>query len=720
MSLTDTMRLLLRHWKLLLAVPLVLAGSIFYFTRHQKQLYASETTIYTGIASGYTLTGNAESDYFTTSNAFDNLLSLLKSRETKEEVAYELLANHLQLKELNPALLGWNSLVRLREVLPARLRRRLTGPTLAATLGRVRAYATASDTNALYRLLNSHDAVYSVEALGKVNATRINASDLIKLDYEAEDAAICRHTLQLTTQVFTAQYRGLRVNQTAAVIRYYELETAKALNMLNTAEQKFLAFNRDNDIINYYEQTKYIAGEREYLYSDINKIEMQYAAATASLGAVDRKLAGRGAALLSTGELLQQRRQLEKLHTEVANRQLFARQGERGAAPEVKELQAQIAATAQAMRTTLTDHYAQVNSVAGIPSKGLLDKWLQNMLEAAENKAKLRVMQKRKGEFMAEYHKMAPLGARLKIIEREIDLAQKSYLVLLNHLNDSRATQHNNELTTALKVVAPAFLPLHAKGGKRLMLVAGGALGGFFFVAATLLGLGLLDSSLRKPSVAARHTGLPVLGVLPMPFPAAPEPDSYAYTSLDYLARQVLRKRGAEAGASPYVIGVVSPRRQEGKTSLVQALAHRCAAMGLTTLALYPGDAADADAGADTDAATPPPATGFYPPEMAAVQGWDLDTLSQHRAAGAQLVLIEFPALLEETYPAGLLARLQLVLLTLKASRTWQPKDQQALDHLRAATSAPVEVVLTGVDAFDSQEVLIRRDLKRGQPGRPA
>ncbi|WP_210517323.1 hypothetical protein [Hymenobacter terricola] len=49
--------------------------------------YASETTIYTGIASGYSLTGNSESDYFRTSNAFDNLLSLIKSRETREQAA---------------------------------------------------------------------------------------------------------------------------------------------------------------------------------------------------------------------------------------------------------------------------------------------------------------------------------------------------------------------------------------------------------------------------------------------------------------------------------------------------------------------------------------------------------------------------------------------------------------------------------------------------------
>ena len=706
MSPTDILRLLLKNWKLLLAVPLALGGSLFYFTRHEAKSYASETTIYTGIASGYSLTGNSESDYFRTSNAFDNLLSLIKSRETKEQAACYLLASHLQLKELDATQLSWASLSRMRALLPAALRQQLTGPTLAATQRNVTAYASANDTNELYRLLNSHDPVYSVEALGKVNATRINSSDLIKLELETEDAAICRATLALTTQVFLAEYRSLRMSQTAAVIRYYEVESEKALKRLNDAEEKFLVFNRDNNIINYYEQTKYIAGEREYLYSDINKIEMQYAGALAALAAVDKKLAGRGASLLSSAELLRQRKHLESLNTEMANQQLFARQQETDTAPRTQQLQVQAAETVLAIRTTLNDHYAQLNSVEGIPSKGLLDEWVKNMLEATENKAKLEVMGRRKGEFMAEYHKMAPLGAMLKRIEREIDLTQKTYFALFTSLNDSKASQQNNELTTNLKIVAPPFLPSQAKGGKRLMLVAGGAFGGFFFVASTLLGMGLLDKSLRMPSVAQAQTGLPVLGLLPALNPKKPDTSGYHQRSIEHLARQVLRKVSADATARPYVVGVVSPLCREGKTTLVQALAQRCNEIGLPTLALYPVSSSGISAGEDSL---------IYDAEAATLHRTTLDELTRHRAAPTRLVLIEFPALLEATYPITLLPQLQLVLLTLRASRAWQPTDQQAVVDIRAATAAPVEIVLCGVARHDSTALIIPIE-KRPEP----
>ncbi|WP_210517325.1 hypothetical protein [Hymenobacter terricola] len=351
-----------------------------------------------------------------------------------------------------------------------------------------------------------------------------------------------------------------------------------------------------------------------------------------------------------------------------------------------------------AIRTTLNDHYAQLSSVDGIPSKGLLDEWVKNMLEATENKVKLEVMGRRKGEFMAEYHKMAPLGAMLKRIEREIDLTQKTYFALLTSLNDSKASQQNNELTTNLKIVAPPFLPSQARGGKRLVLVAGGAFGGFFFVAATLLGMGLLDKSLRMPSVAQQQTGLPVLGLLPAIDPKKYDTNGYHQRSVEHLARQVLRRVSADATARPYVVGVVSPLRQEGKTTLVQALAQRGNDIGLPTLALYPAGSTGISASADAM---------FYDADAATRHRTTLDELTRHRAAQARLVLIELPALLEATYPVTLLPQLQPVLLTLRASRAWQPTDQQAVADIRAATAAPVEIVLCGVARYDSTALII-------------
>ncbi|MEJ7660020.1 MAG: Wzz/FepE/Etk N-terminal domain-containing protein [Hymenobacter sp.] len=113
MSFSDAWRLLARHWVVLALVPLVLGVSAYFFSRRLPKVYSSDTTIYTGIASGYTLAGDAAADYNATNNAFDNLINLITARSTKEEVSYRLLATHLFELGQEPALASTSALQQL-------------------------------------------------------------------------------------------------------------------------------------------------------------------------------------------------------------------------------------------------------------------------------------------------------------------------------------------------------------------------------------------------------------------------------------------------------------------------------------------------------------------------------------------------------------------------------------------------------------------------------
>ncbi|RZL11567.1 MAG: hypothetical protein EOO62_12260, partial [Hymenobacter sp.] len=106
MNLQELVRRLLRHWPLLVLIPLVTAASIFFFARFQDKKYESDTVLYTGIASGYKIEGgnnDSGQGWQATATAFDNLLSLINSRDTREEVALRLLAWHLQDEASHPA-----------------------------------------------------------------------------------------------------------------------------------------------------------------------------------------------------------------------------------------------------------------------------------------------------------------------------------------------------------------------------------------------------------------------------------------------------------------------------------------------------------------------------------------------------------------------------------------------------------------------------------------
>ncbi len=707
MSLSELFRLLARKWVLLLLVPLVLGVSTYFFARDLPNVYSSDTTIYTGIASGYSLTGNAAPDYNTTNNAFDNLINLITARSTKQEVIYHLIAEDLWQTQQHPALLTVSRYEDLQEKLPAGLRRLLTGPTPAATLDNVRRYAQSSNSNAVLKLVNSKNPTYSLTALKKLTATHIGSSDLIKLEFESYDPELCRNTLALVTQVFLAQSKNLREGQTASVIAYYEAELKRAKARLDQAESENLAFNRDNNIINYDAQSNNVATEKEGLATQLTETNQQYAGAQAALNAVNRKLGGRQAALLSSREVLEQRQKLSRLNASLADQQLFGPQDAEGAA-KTKQLQAEADRAAQAIQNNVDSYYAQSNSTEGIPSKELLGEWVQNMVLVESNRAKLNVMTRRKQEFEHEYQRMAPLGATLKRIARNIDLAEKAYLTVLTSLNASKATQQNTQLTANLKIVDPPNLPSQPKSNPLMMLVLLSSLGGFVCVAGTVVGLGLLDDTLKTPAKAAQQTGLPVAGFL-LDARAAPTKRLQAskQRSLDQLVRHILLKANTSPTPGPFVVGIFSVQRQEGKTTLCRSLANRCHGMGVQTLALYP----DSD---PMDFETEVPSL-FYPSEAAAVQGWQLEQLIQNAtpkrmsevsAPDVQVVLVEFPALREEALPVGLLRQLNLVFLTVPATRAWRLTDHQTVEHLRAATTAPVEVVLSGVTQYHGEEAM--------------
>jgi uncharacterized protein involved in exopolysaccharide biosynthesis len=708
MSLSDLLRLLARKWPLLVLVPLVLGISTYYFGRNLPKTYRSDTTIYTGIASGYSLKGDAGADYNSTNNAFDNLVNLITARSTKQEVSYQLLATHLWQTSQQPSLLATPAYESLRESLPAELRRQLTGPTREATLENVRRYAQANTTNPVYQLQNSANPTYSLTALSALTATRIASSDLVRIEFDSYDPEICRYTLELVTQVFLDESKNLREGQTETVIGYYEKELDRAKARLAKAESENLAFNRDNNIINYEAQSKDVASEKEALASEMTQVSQQYAGAQAALDAVTRKLGGREAALLSSREVVAQRQKLSRLNAAIADQQLFNQQAEGGTVAKTRQLQAEAERAAQEIQDNMDSYYAHSTSTEGIPKKELLGEWVQDMVLVESNRAKLNVMTRRLQEFDREYQRMAPLGATLKRIEREIELAEKNYLSLLANLNASKATQQNTQLTSKLKIIDPPNLPLRPKTSKLLVLVLLSAAGGFVFAAGLVAGLGMLDKSLKKPSIAARTIGLPVAGVMydeqakPVQQLAAAK-----QRSLGQLVRHILMLANTPPAPQPFVVGVFSVQRQEGKTTLCQALAQRCHDMGVQALALYPDDSAMSEAG------TVP--SLFYPAETAAVQGWQLEQLIQNAipkqvtevsTPDVQLVFVEFPALREEALPVGLLRQLNLVFLTVPATRAWRLSDHETVERLRAATPAPVEVVLSNVAPHYAEEAL--------------
>lgn len=685
MSFLHFLNLILKNLKALILIPLVLAAAIYYFTRHEKKVYSSESTIYTGIASGYNLSGTIKSDFFSASNAFDNLISLIQARETKEDVAVNLLAEHLMMKSHDPSKITWGAYADLQKLVPQSVKDSLVKPTLAETRNAIAVYKEKNDSNVIYKIINSKVSYYSLDALNSIKPNRVNSSDFIKLSYETNDPYICKRTLELLESSFMEKYRLLKGGQTESVVDYFEAQTRKSFARLDSVEKVFLDFNKENDIINYYEQTKAVAGEKEDLYALNHNLEMDEMASSSSLDKVNENIKNRVYQSLYGSAIINDREKLSEIYSKIAFVEAVNKGGE--SKKELDSLKNIAALAERDLKTSVDKLNANTNTPEGIPTKNVLDEWFKTTLAFEQSKAKLKVMEKRKKEFTEEYRKFAPLGAILKKIERQIAVSEQEYLQHLHDLNMAKLSQQNTELTSKLNIVDPPYLPLKPNASKRIILIVAGFLVGFVLVLSVIVGNALMNKTLLEPARAKKIIGAPVLGI----YPSLSENQKFLEKANILLLQQVLSK--VEAREKPVYIGIISTQNGEGKTTVLNMLEHGLVDLNYNVerqLLLSTVEYKQ---------------LGITMPLSLAAHKWDNEG-SLMTINDKDFVLIEFPALEKTIIKPGLFPPLNHVILVARANRVWDKKDSEMISVFSKTTGINPMFVLNGVETDFAEEYI--------------
>jgi capsule polysaccharide export protein KpsE/RkpR len=83
------------------------------------------------------------------------------------------------------------------------------------------------------------------------------------------------------TDVFINRYKTVNENRSDAVVKYFTDEVNKAALRLRNAEDQLLEFNKTNNIINYYEQSKAVADMKEKLDQEYNNAMVKFEASAA-------------------------------------------------------------------------------------------------------------------------------------------------------------------------------------------------------------------------------------------------------------------------------------------------------------------------------------------------------------------------------------------------------------------------------------------------------
>jgi polysaccharide biosynthesis transport protein len=763
MKIIEFIRLILRHLALLVVAPLLLAIFVLILTSKPVFKYTSQTILYTGLASGSSIEMDKTFNYQATNTAFDNLINIINSRETQEEVAIRLLSQHLMLPKANPKYISPKLFEELKKKFPPELYNYVdrSNPSITSeqdslatnsdsssifpseinrsnyekTVQNLTALMKSNSTNYVYELLNYEDEHYSLKAISSINAMRISNSDLVKLSYTVDDPGICQQTLAIYNEVCIKNYKTIKENRSDAVVKYFEIQLANASEKLKNAEDQLLEFNKSYNIINYYEQSKAVAVVKEEMEVGYNNKKAQLAGIKAGTKRLEEKLDIQQQIQQESNSVLEKKNQLGALNFEIA---LAESSNDEKSIKKRATLKKQSEALNNDIQKSVAELYTYQNTIDGVPINKVLPDWMNNVVESENLKAEISVMDQQNKDFQKQYAIYAPAGANIKRIEREISVSEQGFLEILHGLNLAKLKLQDNAMSANLKTIDPPYYPLTPIPTKRKLLVIGAALLGAILILGVILMLEYFDENLKNSKKASKILNLQSFGMIPKILlnPGTIDLPFIQNRLIEIISQNIIQFFGTRNSENTVkTILFFSTQEMEGKTVLAGNIAKTLEQGGKKVLVLnyavnqqpvkkqrkfpvlnkllgYQDPRIDFNNPFLSDASNYLESSAYFTyainEQFYKSENYQ-DLLEQNNIKldfTPDYVIIELPALIYNNHPTELMAQSDLNILICRANRIWSEADQTALNNILPISESKLKFIVNGVDLNETESVL--------------
>ncbi|GAB3255350.1 hypothetical protein GCM10027347_16380 [Larkinella harenae] len=688
------LRLLKQHALWFILIPILTAGSVYYFTRDEPRLYKSQATLYTGLASGYSLLSDQQAGFIDHSAAaFENLLTTLNSQETLRQIGVDLLTHHLPLEQSDGKILSMPGFIELRKSIPDDLRKSLIRNATEAQLrARIDSLSrTVIDNPVQYMLLKSN-TYCSVRVIKKnLKATRRAPSDMLDMEYESDDPAVAQQTLKSAIAILNQRYSTLKTAETNSVVSYYETKSEESKKRLDEAENKLRAFNVQNKVLNFEEETKNVAAARELFTEDYNKELMRNRATKASMDALSQRMGQQGALLAANGELKAKQAELTDAQTQLINAQAYGQ-------PQtvISRLQTRVDQASEALKATARTYSAAENSPEAIPQRTLLNEWLEKVIDFEESSARLEVYKSRMKEYQTRTDAYSPLESQLRQLNRDLELAEKDYLASVQYLNQAITHRQDIAVDGALTTLDPPNFPYEAQSKRWLFIGIG--LGVGLFIAMMLTAIRYwIDRRISSPEQAEDLIGRPVAAVFPTvkKFTIASKAGRTALSMFEQLCNAINFEIVKASPTKPYppIITLFSVRSKQGKTWIGNSLCRIYAEAGQQVAYCYPR-LKESQEKVEQNGIT------FFPytrrSDLMNVTEIDFlfDEETKFDASQFDRIILEIPPLISSPIPVYLINQSSVSVLVTDVNSIWARTERKVLEmYLKIATHAVVTIL---------------------------
>ena len=657
------------RWYLII-LPLIALIVAWFSTRNMPRVYDANTTIYTGMITGYNLEGGSGAAGGNNQANITNLMLLMTTDVTIHEVSLRLFARCMMYG--NPSkdnnYISSEHFRQLSATVPADVKALINHNSEQATYANLKAYEKPSQDNYLFGLLNYHPWFGINSITSRLKVMQLKRSDIIDIAYTANDPGIVYNTLDILNEVFARQYQQLRFGETNEVIKFFEREVARLYKILTGAEDDLIRYNVSKRIINYGEQTKVVAGlDASQQTSDNNQL-MNYTTAKSLMDYLERQLGDRAKIIRANRDFTDQITDISRIQSRISNLRLMNSEGGEGnvesqleLAKAEKMLQDRTARMKELTRDIEAGTYS---TETGVKAKDMISKWLDQVLLLEKTKAEMSAQDIMREKIDKQILYYAPIGATLSRKSRHIGFIEGNYMEMLRALNNARLRQRNLQMTTAkLRVLNPPMFPMNAQPTNRMMILLGAFLLTFALTALYFFIVELLDRTLRDRMRSERITKVPVMGCFPKE--STLRYRRFNKTIADMALRQLSKsllphfKEGQQN-----VLNLISTDAGNGKSYIAQELENYWISIGLQVRRLtYDED--------------------YLAEDSRFIMAKDIKDICPDILPN-EIAIIEYPNLDDNSVPPALLNMGTINLLVTRANRTWKDVDQKALKELQS------------------------------------
>ncbi len=672
-------------WWLLIA-PLLVAGLVILSTRHLELEYNVDTTIYTGIISGYSIESEETGiqDWNILNNTLANIINIITSKETLKDVGLKLYVQDMIHGDPNidNTYIKASNYNKLVSITPKDVLKLIDKTSEEKTLENLLAYEKADSKNFIYGLLNWHHPHYSYEALSKITAKKLGNSDMLEITYSANDPGIAYNTLLILTKSYEAKYKDIQFGSTNNVIHYLERELAKVSVELRNGEDSLTNYNIENRIINYDEQTKHIAAydkDFELIYQDVL---LRYNSSKALIGHLETQISENVKLIKNNSDFLNKLQTVSLYRSRIAEMEPFYTDSvlPRQIQIQLDQYKKDLKVAENDLRAVSSDITSQKYTKDGYPTSNFISQWIEELLKNGQASAELKVLNQRRTELDQKYLHFSPIGSTIKRKERSIDFLERSYLSILSSLNAARLRLKSLEMNSAsLKVLNPPIYPLMSQPTKRKAMVLGSYIGSLIFV----LGLFLIKELFNRKLLDRLRTEHLTSNKVLLAYPGEGKLSSrifrksYEDMAITMLGNNLLNYFDAQ---KPNIINFISIDHDIQKNQIANSLSNYWNDLGLS--------AKNIDWKKNNFR---------YSKEYLLAK--DLSALNGDNIENDDVIIIEFPPVKQNPIPKKLLQIANFNLILLDANKTWKESDQAVFNEIkRISGDTPVMICLTNAD----------------------